>query len=241
MYLSVKNLLLNLGAKVCTLDPALFWLRDGKAEGVVCIHVDDFLWAGTPEFKRQVIDQLRETFTIGSSETKAFKYVGINVVSNKNGSIALDQFQYAMTLKPIPVSRQRAAVKSAELSDSEKSEYRAMIGQLSWIATHTRPDISFDTCELSGLRCNATVSDLMRLLKVIERVKTDNVKLYMPRMRNLEECHLECFSDASFANLKGNGSQGGFVIFLRDNDMERCPVFWQTRKIRRCGQVHPIS
>ncbi|KAK3886296.1 hypothetical protein Pcinc_009540 [Petrolisthes cinctipes] len=38
---------------------------------------------------------------------------------------------------------------------------------------------------------------------------------------------------ASFANLVGNGSQGGFVIFLRDVSEARCPIFWQTRKIRR--------
>ncbi|XP_076049720.1 uncharacterized protein LOC143030456 [Oratosquilla oratoria] len=30
-----------------------------------------------------------------------------------------------------------------------------------------------------------------------------------------------------------SGSQGGFVIFLQDGNEKRCPIFWQTRKIRR--------
>ena len=54
-------------------------------------------------------------------------------------------------------------------------------------------------------------------------------------MKPIEECSIECFSDASFANLAGSGSQGGFIIFLRvrDETGERCPVYWQTKKIRR--------
>ena len=52
-------------------------------------------------------------------------------------------------VKPITVSRQRISAKSSELSDAEKIEYRALIGQLNWIATHTRPDIAFEVCEFS--------------------------------------------------------------------------------------------
>lgn len=233
-YLRVKNQLLDLGAMVSSLDSALFsWRCNGRVEGVVCIYVDDFLWAGTPDFKKQVIDPLSQVFLIGSSESKAFKYVGLNILSYKDGSITLDQLQYASTLTPVTISRQRATVKSSELSESERSEYRALVGQLNWIATHTRPDIAFDVCELSVACSRATVADILRLNKVIARVKTDNVKLYIPKMEELGDCYLECFSDASFANLAGNGSQGGFVIFLRDDGGKRCPVYWQSRKIRR--------
>ena len=55
----------------------------------------------------------------------------------------------------------------------------------------------------------------------------------MPRMEKIEECHIECFSDASFANLRGYGSQCGVVIFISDGNGRRCPVFWQSKKIRR--------
>ena len=232
-YLRVKDQLLALGAQVCTLDPALFsWKFNGRIEGVICIYVDDFLWAGTPEFKGKVIDCLRRVFLIGSFEAKAFKYVGLNIASYKDGSFTLDQLVYASTLTPMTVSRQRSNVKTGEVSESERSEYRARVGQLNWIANHTRPDVAFDVCERSAACNRATVADILQLNKVISRVKTDNVLLHIPRLPRLESCYLECFSDASFANLMDGGSQGGFVIFLRGGDV-RCPIYWQSKRIRR--------
>lgn len=233
-YLRVRDQLLELGAKVSSLDSALFSWRNGKTlEGIMCVYVDDFLWAGTHDFEQQVINRLHQIFLVGSWESKTFKYVGLNVESNADGSITLDQAQYAASLKPVTLSKHRSSVKSGELSHSEKAEYKALIGQLNWIATHTRPDIAFDMCELSMNVNRTTVADLQRLNKVITRVKTDNMKLYIPKMDSLEDCFMECYSDASFANLVGNGSQGGMVIFLRGVGEKRCPIFWQTRKIRR--------
>ena len=233
-YLRVKDELLALGVSMSKLDSALFYRRrHGRVDGIMCVYVDDFLWAGTAEFQQQIISRLTEIFLVGSSASKAFKYVGLNVVSNSDGSMTVDQFQYACSLRPVTVSRRRAAVKSTELSDSEKSEYRALTGQLNWIATHTRPDIAFDVCELSVAWNTATVADLLRLNKVISRVTTDNMKLSFPTMQQLDKCSIECFADASFANLAGGASQGGFIIFLRDNCGTRCPIYWQSRKIRR--------
>ena len=52
-------------------------------------------------------------------------------------------------------------------------------------------------------------------------------------MLNIYNCTLECYCDASFANLPDCGSQGGFVIFLQDSNLKKCPILWKSRKIRR--------
>ena len=130
-YLRVRDQLLEFGASASSLDPALFsWKREGRLEGVICVYVDDLFWAGTDEFSKQVIDKLGQTFLVGSFESKAFKYIGLNIVSNADGSITLDQHQYGATLTPIDVGRCRANVKASCLSDSERSAYRALLGQL---------------------------------------------------------------------------------------------------------------
>ena len=86
-------------------------------------------------------------------------------------------------------------------------------------------------CQLSVAHSTATVGDLLKLDKVVMHVKSDNLRLYFPKIKPLERCYLECFSDARFANLSCNGSRGVFVIFLRDEKGAKCPIYWQTKKI----------
>ena len=162
----------------------------------------------------------------------SFKYVGLNVTSGLNG-INVDQIQYSSSLSPIGIRRSGAMQKSYDLSDSEKSEYRALIGQLNWLASHTRPDISYDTCELSVSFNNATVENLLRLNKLVNRVTKDGLRLHFPRLKALDTCVVECYTDASFASLPDGGSQGAVIVFLTDSGGQRCPIYWQTRKLRR--------
>ena len=132
-----------------------------------------FCGLASETFERRVINKLSDLFLIGGSAAKSFKYIGLNVVSTTCGVITVDQFQYASSLKPIPVSHQRATMKTSELSATEKKEFRALIGQLNWIATHTRLDTAFDVFELSGSYRSADIPDALRLNKVISRVTTD--------------------------------------------------------------------
>jgi hypothetical protein len=233
-YMRVRDELLKLGVYVSSLDSAIFcWKNNGILEGIICVYVDDFLWAGTEKFEVKIINALSDMFLIGSAESKSFKYVGLNVVSLDSGCITVDQSQYISALNGIVVSKERSSQKASDLSDKERADYRALIGQLNWVATHTRPDIAFDVCELSVSCKDAVIGDLMRLNKVVSRVTGDNVKLFFPRLNASAEWFLECYADASFGNLPGSGSQGGFIIFLRDDNGVRCPIAWQTKKIRR--------
>ena len=147
--------------------------------------------------------------------------------------ICLDQMHYISTLKPISLSRQRASKTTSELSEREKQEFRCALGQLNWIATSSRPDIAFDVCQLSVIFSKATIGDVLVLNKLIRKVNAVDLTLYFPQMSSLEKCTLECYTDASFANLADCGSQGGYIIFLRDERGKRCPIAWQSRKIRR--------
>ena len=232
-YMRVKGELLSLNVQMCSLDPSLFaWYNNGKLEGILCVYVDDFLWAGTKAFEEQVISKVRELFCIGNTESNSFKYIGLNVCSS-NGRVSIDQHQYILTLAPIKISQERAVLKLSELSCMEKSEYRALLGQLNWISTNSRPDISFEVCELSVNLKKTTVSDILKLNKLVYRVKQDPLNIVFPKLQEIENCILECYSDASFANLPDGGSQGGFLIFIKDTNGLRCPIYWQSRKVRR--------
>ena len=53
-------------------------------EGILCCHVDDFVWGGTKNFKNKVIKLLNETFSISLERCETFKYLGLDVCENDN-------------------------------------------------------------------------------------------------------------------------------------------------------------
>ena len=229
-YLRVKDELTSLSVIMCDLDNSLFlWYRNGNLEGIICIYVDDFLWSGTTCFEEQVINKLKEKFLIGSSASIAFTYVGLSIKSYDDG-ITIDQNQYVASLNPIPISKSRASQRKSPLIESEKVAYRALVGQLNWVATHTRPDIAFDTCALSVAFKEATIGELLKLNKLVSRVKSTEINLFFPRLQSLEKCTLECYADAAFKNLPSKGSQGGLIIFLKDENGKKCPLIWQSKR-----------
>ena len=136
-------------------------------------------------------------------------------------------------MNTVVMSHKRMQNKNAALTEEEKRKFRSIIGQLSWLSTQTRSDVAFEVGELSQLYGKACVGDMIRVNKAVQRVKTDPVKLIYPQLKNMKSCCLECYADASFGNLVDGGSQGGYIIFLSDGSGDRCPLSWQSRKLRR--------
>ncbi|KAK6178359.1 hypothetical protein SNE40_013155 [Patella caerulea] len=88
-YEKVKKTLVSCGGRMSHVDPPIFyWYRNGKLIGLLVVHVDDFLWAGTNEFEKVVIDKLRKEFNIGKEESNNFKYVGLQL-SHLYGALKL--------------------------------------------------------------------------------------------------------------------------------------------------------
>nr|XP_040565513.1 uncharacterized protein LOC121115355 [Lepeophtheirus salmonis] len=138
-YNRFKNFLLEIGITVSKLDNGIFyWKEDGKLN-----HVDDFfLLAGSSVFKEK-IGKIRKEFQTKVEEIGNFKYLGVNVRSQKDGTIQIDQFQYNSSLDAISLSDKRRKHKWQLLKEDEIKEYRSITGQLNWVAIQTRPDIFF--------------------------------------------------------------------------------------------------
>ena len=118
-YLSVKNKLINLGTKLCKSDPAVFtWHFNGKFSGILCTHVDDFLFGGNEHFINKVINPLKSIFTIGSEFCTAFKYLGLNITQLEK-EIALNQNDYINTIDFIKIDNDRKKNKDEHLSKTE--------------------------------------------------------------------------------------------------------------------------
>ena len=232
-YFSVKNILLKLNMSICRYDPALFyWHNDDVLSGIICVHVDDFLWGGDSEFYDRIMLPLMKILEIGSTAEGVFKYLGLRIVQGKS-NIQIDQGNYIKNIDEIELKEERRKLRSEPVNNDEAHLLRVLIGQLNWVVRQTRADVAFDCCELSTILHNAKVEDIIAANKVVQRLKKKDVTVVIPALDDVNSLSIECYSDASFGNLPGGGSQGGYIIFISDDSGHRCPVTWQSRKVRR--------
>nr|XP_039264060.1 uncharacterized protein LOC120339893 [Styela clava] len=230
-YGRVKRFMLENKGKMTKNDPAVFCWHEAKSlQGIIAVHVDDFLWAGTVKFQQSVLPKLRETFKIGNEESKSFKYIGIEIDHDKN-EVLLNQTEYISNLTPIKIHSGRNSDDSVTIK--ERDELRSKIGQFLWVSGQTRPDIAYDVCILATNFKNATVRDLFLANKVLRKLKSNPFSLKFQNLGPNENLNLVCYTDASFASLNDGGSQSGSLVFLVGESGYCNLLSWESKRIRR--------
>ena len=234
-YLRVVEELGKHGVEVSQYDKATFMFRvKGKLQGIIIIHVDDFLWAGSEIFTDRVMNPIKQSFRISKEEMSAFKYVGVNL-EQKDELISLQQYQYIDSLQSIKADQSLSSDGNRLLSDSEKRSYRALVGQLQWSVTMSRPDMAYSSCDLGTTQSMPTLGDLKKGNKYLRDMKGDQVCLKFSKL-DVSTMSIVVYADASYANLVDGGSQGGHIIFLSDA-YDRCvPIAWSSKRLKRVAR-----
>ena len=103
-YQNFSQHLIDLGCKKAIMDPAMYIRFENTAEeafkeptGIAVTHVDDVLSVGNTEFNRNIMGEMKKAFKFGNEESLAFKYVGLNMVQDKEG-IEVDNNHYVDAL-----------------------------------------------------------------------------------------------------------------------------------------------
>ena len=140
-YLSVAEYLISLGFAQCKLDSSVFMFIDNNKQlnGLVLVHVDDFLHSGNDAFNESIIPSIRNKFTAGNVESQSFTYIGLEIEQMMD-SAYLSQQEYVQKLKPATVSVARKVQRLEPLDRSECRQFRQIVGQINWAAQQTRPD-----------------------------------------------------------------------------------------------------
>lgn len=231
-YDSISEILQELGGIKCRLEPTIFyWKKEGKLKGIMCTHVDDFCYGGDNEFQEEIIKQLKEKIKVGSEEIINFKYIGIRVEQMEE-DILLDQTHY---VKQIDCPERSRFMKDKELEDNELTEYRAMVGRLNWLSQHTRPDMAVEVSLLSKKFKGAKTSDMRNLIKVTKKMMEKEVKIAINQLKG-NSLKLEVYADASFNNVGDGNSQIGYVICMRDESGNKCPLLWKSKIAKRVAK-----
>ena len=232
-YDKVKSELLSAGVEISRYDEAFFFYRvSGVLHGVMAVHVDDFVYVGSKRFICDVIQKLVTAFEISIQQCGNFKYVGLDLIQ-VGSEIQVNQDVYIQGLEGIVVSPRRAQDIHDVLNSDERAEVKHVCGQLLWLANNTRPDLSYETCQLCNVGKSAVVGDLGRINKLIKRAKQESVKTRYPSLGDPKDWIVVVYCDSSFANLPDGASQGGFIVFLSSPGNKVAPMSWQSKKLNR--------
>jgi len=196
-------------------DSAMFyWKSGGKVAGIFMMHVNDFLWGGTEEFGKRIIEMLKTEFKVGSQAVGASRYLGLDIQQSKSG-VMKSQQGYLNSIDPIPITRERSMEKE-ELANKKETELLIiMTGQLNWLMTQTRPDGSYNVLELSNMLKRTSVREILQANRKFKKLKLEECRIKFPALAEPEDMKLVVFSDTSHANLPdGHSSSAGFIIFL---------------------------
>ena len=233
-YFTVKTFLFDVGCKQLKVDPAgFYWYHEGELSGVLLMHVDDFIWGGTRKFESDVIEKIRSVFQVGQQSSGVFKYIGLEVKQDEHG-INLSQKHYLQNVKSVPINAKRACNKLEDCNETEKENFRSLVGQIGWLGTNTRPDVSYDVLNFSCLLNHPKVGDIIEANKCLRKLDMMDCTLKFSNLGDLSKAKIITFSDASHANLPdGYSSAGGFIIFLVGENGKSCPLAWEAKKMRR--------
>ena len=236
-YFKVRGKLIDANFSQSEQDPGLFVMHDnvGKTVGIVGLHVDDFIHAGSDSFNDSILYPILKSFQVGKNEKENFMYTGF-YIKQSGDSIVLDQSKYTKsTVEIIEMDPKRMKEKTSDLTESERTDLRKMAGALNWIVRATRPDLAFEMIELSTKFKGGIVDDLIRVRKALLNTKMNKAEILIPAIENPNNWQILCFTDAALGNLNdGVDSTGGHIVFLTDSEQKKCAVLdWHANKIKR--------
>ena len=178
---------------------------------------------------------MKNTFKISHENEDTFSYIGVRTFQDSDFSIKIDQSTYVNSIRPIPLNQERLKDIHSQLSEGEIKLLRSALGQLNWLANMTRPDISFTVSNVSSHIKQATISDIKEVNKLTKHVKTTPSEVIFPSL-DTQNVEVVVYTDSSFNNLDDGGSQGGQIVFLKDQLNRSCPISWRSTRVRRIAR-----
>ena len=96
----------------------------------------------------------------------------------------------------------------------------------------SRPEISFEICNVASKVKEATIRDAIQINKVITRVQSEETHVTFPPL-DLNPVRVKAYADGSFNSLLDGGSQGGQIVFICDKWNNSSPISWSSTRLRR--------
>jgi hypothetical protein len=234
-YDELKSTLIAIGFTVSLNDSGLFYIFKNGEFCFLTVWVDDILiCSGDIKLQEAIIEDLKKKYTV-KIEENADSILGISLNFSKGqlkmAQVNLIQNVIAKSYIDDEKTYFTPMVPNLNLDCRELNEetlkipYQALVGSLLYLASRTRPDISYSVNYLSRF-CNSYgkehYEELLRIVRYLKRTISDQ---FTYTKSDTEKIVLKAYSDASFANEKEHKSTTGYLIYLNDN-----LILWRTCK-----------
>ena len=132
----------------------------------------------------------------------------------------------------ITIPEERRMSPDSPLTEEEKGLLRSACGRILWATSQTRPDVSFEACQVSNYGANSTVRSLMEANKAIQKIRSNKLKFVYPCLGYPQNISVAVFGDGSHASLPSGASQGANIVFLVGGGRS-ASISWQSKKLDR--------
>jgi hypothetical protein len=232
----------SIGFKQLESEWGLYFRPPGKKGGfaLLLVYVDDLVLAIKSKDDAEAvwydIGQMWTITKLGDVST----ILGVQVMRDRKSKIAhlsqpgyidkiVDKFPSSWldrkTMPRAPLTKDHEDEKKDE-PWAELSPYQQVVGCVQWLATMTRPDISYTAGALARKLVQPTETDWQRALRVVAYLKgTATHGLLFKHKFDPAGPHLEGFVDADWAgDVETRKSTTGYIFKL-----DGCPVSWYSR------------
>ena len=240
-YRTVAEFLESIGLTRLWSDAcAWVWRPQGVLRGMVTGHVDDFLFGGAEDDSgwQEIIRLIKERFKWGDWDQDRFVQCGVLIETTSEG-FTLSQPTYLSNLEEIHINAQRRKDRSAETTDWEKTQLRALLGGLSWYAQQTGPHLAAEVSLMLSEVSKSRVETIIQANLFLQHAKNrKDHKLQIFKQRD-EDMQFYAWVDAANKNRVDDGSTQGIFIGAASRQLMQgsvchiSPMSWTSTKIDR--------
>ena len=227
-WIRIKEILEGIQMKTIPGDEAFYYRHgNGKLEGMILTHVDDFQIAGTEKFLKEIRDELKTKLKVSKVERGKFRFTGVDIEKTAKG-ITISMEDYADSFEKMEEIRK--ASNDEPLTRTEFKVYRKFTGKISWLAANTRPDLAITALEMSKKNSSATIGDLKNINRVVEKIKSQPSRVEFTKIGRKEDLMIHGLTDASYKS--DSKSISGQIIMLGNiKNKKTVPIYWKSRVI----------
>ncbi|CAE7758699.1 RE1 [Symbiodinium sp. CCMP2456] len=224
-------------------DNCVYFFREPDTKelsGILGAHVDDSITGGEGPAYQKAIAQLRARFPFRKWRVGAGEFCGTTYSQDPTTfEITFSQKEYSQHLRPVSLTKARAAQRHLPATPKEVSALRGLNGAANWLANQTRPDLAVQVSMSQQAFPNPTVADLLYANQLVQRARQFHEVEVRVRSIDFDNLCICMHSDAAWSNAKEERTQAGYVLafagkeLLDNNPAPWSPFHWKSYRLHR--------